>query len=639
MERRIVLVLMIVCSVFTTAFAKNAKDRMVGPVATTGFESVSAASVQRLPGSPLDDEGGTPNSTYAIVGTTWYDYQTNGTNGKQIAVDPTGKVHVAWTNGEQDGSAERHIYYNVWDPELGSFLFNGGVRVDAGSRAGFTNMAAGTNGFGFPAFHEVAISLPHATASIDFLPTSGAFTGFEVPYPAGEPQIIWPHIDMDINGKIHMVATESGGASADYYARGVPQYDGGFGLEIVWEQGFDTPFVDATFITMDVACSRQSEKVAVAWIADPVGDHDSENIWMKVSNDGGETWGNDIPVTNIPPIDTMCVINGGDWITCNADTFRPWVDLSIILDDQDNVHIAYTAQASFYFDETGAANPAGYVYATLWHWGEDREEFSLVNQAYFANDSVALGVNNLMSHRPSLAIDTTTDYLYCSFQQFDQHAYSDAGYPMGEFYMTVSTDNGQTWAVPTNVSNTPGEPNQVTGEDPSERDITTAKYVTNGIIHTMYQHDYAAGSAVAASGPEGPTTLNEMIYMQIPVGDIPTDPRQEIWAFRADSTGFPQIESADERAELPTGFMLHQNYPNPFNPTTHIQFDLAKAGNVSLTVFDVTGRQVATLLDNENLGAGVHTLNFDATGLSSGVYFSRLDIGGTSMTRKMVLLK
>ncbi len=58
--------------------------------------------------------------------------------------------------------------------------------------------------------------------------------------------------------------------------------------------------------------------------------------------------------------------------------------------------------------------------------------------------SVALGVNNLMCHRPSLAIDTTNGYLYCSFQQFDQHAYSDAGYPMGEFYSTVSTDNGQT---------------------------------------------------------------------------------------------------------------------------------------------------------------------------------------------------
>ncbi len=142
---------------------------------------------------------------------------------------------------------QRHIYYNVGS-ELGSFMFNGGVRVDAGSRAGFANIAAATNGFGFPAFHEVAISLSlMQLRQLTFCLPVALLLGLRFPIRRGVPQIIWPHIDMDINGKIHMVATESGGASADYYARGVPQYDGGFGLEIVWEQGFDTPFVDATF--------------------------------------------------------------------------------------------------------------------------------------------------------------------------------------------------------------------------------------------------------------------------------------------------------------------------------------------------------------------------------------------------------
>ncbi len=62
--------------------------------------------------------------------------------------------------------------------------------------------------------------------------------------------------------------------------------------------------------------------------------------------------------------------------------------------------LPYTAQASFYFDETGAASPAGYVYATLWHWGEDREEFSLVNQAYFANDLGGAGCQQLNVSSP-----------------------------------------------------------------------------------------------------------------------------------------------------------------------------------------------------------------------------------------------
>ncbi len=638
MERKWLLLLLILAA--TAVQAKPAKDRVVGPVATNGTETVQTLSAPR-PHNPLDDEGGTANSTYEIVGTTWYDYQTNGTHGKQIALDAFGNIHVAWTNGEQEGSAERHIYYNCWSATADSFLYIGGVRVDAGTRAGFCNMAAGANGFGFPAFHETLGPLPHATASIDFTPCAGAFTGIMVPFPANEPQIIWPRIDMDRNGKIHMVATESGGAAEEYYARGVPQYDGGFGLDIVWEQSFTDPWEPSTFVTIDVACSRVSNRVAVAWIADPTDVPpflDDENIMLKISEDGGETWGPTVPVTNLAPVDTSCFRQGGTYETCVGDTFRPWIDLSVIFDDNDNVHLAFTAQAYYSIDEEGTPGPFGFVYSTLWHWGEDREEFNLINQAFFANDSVALGVNNLMCHRPSLAIDTTTGYLYCSFQQFDQHAYSDAGYPCGEFYMSVSTDNGQTWAVPTNVSNTPGEPNMPTGNDPSERDITTAKYVTDGAIHTLYLHDYACGSAVASSGPEGPPTQNDVVYMRIPVGDIPTTPLQEIWAFRSDSVGFPDFNSVSEHGALPGQFTLHQNYPNPFNPSTTIQFDLSKAGNVELSVFDVTGRTVATLVDG-GLSAGAHTVNFDGANLTSGVYFARLEMGGTSQARKMALIK
>jgi hypothetical protein len=58
-----------------------------------------------------------------------------------------------------------------------------------------------------------------------------------------------------------------------------------------------------------------------------------------------------------------------------------------------------------------------------------------------------------------------------------------------------------------------------------------------------------------------------------------------------------------------------------------------------LKVFDVTGREVRSMLSNENLGAGAHVVNFDASGLSSGVYFYRLDANGISETKKMVLMK
>jgi hypothetical protein len=93
------------------------------------------------------------------------------------------------------------------------------------------------------------------------------------------------------------------------------------------------------------------------------------------------------------------------------------------------------------------------------------------------------------------------------------------------------------------------------------------------------------------------------------------------------------------RALQPGGFALYQNYPNPFNPTTTIQFDLASESVVSLKVFDVLGRQVATLLDKAKMNGGVQMVPFDASHLSSGVYFFRLETPSLSQTRKMVVMK
>jgi hypothetical protein len=84
--------------------------------------------------------------------------------------------------------------------------------------------------------------------------------------------------------------------------------------------------------------------------------------------------------------------------------------------------------------------------------------------------------------------------------------------------------------------------------------------------------------------------------------------------------------------------MLMQNYPNPFNASTTIRFVLPEPQVVKLKVFDLLGRQVQTLID-EYKRAGVHTVIFDASGLSSGVYFCRLQAGEMVETRRMVLLK
>ncbi|MFQ3598265.1 MAG: T9SS type A sorting domain-containing protein [Chloroherpetonaceae bacterium] len=91
-------------------------------------------------------------------------------------------------------------------------------------------------------------------------------------------------------------------------------------------------------------------------------------------------------------------------------------------------------------------------------------------------------------------------------------------------------------------------------------------------------------------------------------------------------------------AGLPKQFVLEQNYPNPFNPTTSVAYQLPTAGNVSLKVFDMLGKEVATLV-NGRQEAGAYTINFNANQLSSGVYFYRLQAGNFVQTRKMMLVK
>ena len=87
-----------------------------------------------------------------------------------------------------------------------------------------------------------------------------------------------------------------------------------------------------------------------------------------------------------------------------------------------------------------------------------------------------------------------------------------------------------------------------------------------------------------------------------------------------------------------SGFSLGQNYPNPFNPETRIEFSIVQSGVASLKVFDLTGREVAVLVDGV-VEAGFHTAAFDARGLSSGIYFYSLEQNGVSLTRKMMLMK
>ena len=95
----------------------------------------------------------------------------------------------------------------------------------------------------------------------------------------------------------------------------------------------------------------------------------------------------------------------------------------------------------------------------------------------------------------------------------------------------------------------------------------------------------------------------------------------------------------DEFVEfLPTEYSLTQNYPNPFNPMTTISFSLPAAGNVTLTVYNIRGQVISTLVDR-TLSAGEYHVDWDASEYASGIYFYRLQTTEFTETKKMILLK
>lgn len=97
-------------------------------------------------------------------------------------------------------------------------------------------------------------------------------------------------------------------------------------------------------------------------------------------------------------------------------------------------------------------------------------------------------------------------------------------------------------------------------------------------------------------------------------------------------------EIGNNTSELPTEFKLYENYPNPFNPTTSIKYDIAKNSFVKLTVYNITGKEVSRLV-NDNLQAGRYEANWNGSNFSSGIYFAKIEAGDYKHIIKMVMVK
>ncbi|MDP2363998.1 MAG: T9SS type A sorting domain-containing protein, partial [Ignavibacteria bacterium] len=158
--------------------------------------------------------------------------------------------------------------------------------------------------------------------------------------------------------------------------------------------------------------------------------------------------------------------------------------------------------------------------------------------------------------------------------------------------------------------------------DPIEIPDNLKNYFGGLMVRTDTRQDYfisrtkqiVAVAGNRASQPYGPDTL---FY-----GDIKLEP----------------LTSVNNTFEIPNNYSLSQNYPNPFNPTTNISFSVPEQSYVELKIYNILGIEVANIISKE-LPAGNYSENFDASTLSSGIYFYKLNAGKFSITKKMTLIK
>lgn len=197
----------------------------------------------------------------------------------------------------------------------------------------------------------------------------------------------------------------------------------------------------------------------------------------------------------------------------------------------------------------------------------------------------------------------------------------NAGFTNGHIFKT--TNGGNNWVV--KLSNFPGSMNM-----PYYHDANTITVVGNyGVILRSYD----GGTSWTIQGNQSNEYLHDVDFSNPSIG-IAVGKNGTI--VKTTSGGLVNVSL--QSTLTPESFSLKQNFPNPFNPSTQINFDIKNATFASLKVFDMNGREVKTLV-NENLAAGSYQINLNASDLNSGVYFYTLKTNEYTETKKMMLIK
>ncbi len=296
------------------------------------------------------------------------------------------------------------------------------------------------------------------------------------------------------------------------------------------------------------------------------------------------------------------------------------------------IYSLITSARGFSLETFGGGDASFYLLETNNNWNGGTNDLSgaVYDIAYSPqmNKYIAACDGGVFSSATDYIAWTKIDYNRCRAITIGKNGEIFIGLSGGN--IKRSTDNGATWEDAGWIS---GHINAlITDNDGSiyaAHDWGISKSTNNG----TNWGDFISGVGVTGAG-------KETLCLGLAGGGIMYAGTLGLGLFKSIN---PVSEVNSEIENIPTEFSLSQNYPNPFNPSTIIKYSVPKIINnqssiINLKIYDILGNEIATLV-NEQMAPGNYNISFDASGLSSGIYFYKLTDGKNYLTKKMILLK
>lgn len=316
----------------------------------------------------------------------------------------------------------------------------------------------------------------------------------------------------------------------------------------------------------------------------------NEEIYYKNSTDAGTTWGTDTRLTNSAAVSQFPVI-----VSSGASLHIAWSDnrdgnYEIYYKHSSDGGVNWTADTRLTFNSAISWFPAISVTGSAVHlaWYDQRDVNEEIYYKRSTDDGanwgadVRLTSNSMNSDHPSISASGTGVHI----------VYENNQNTNIQIYYKRSTDGGNTWETPVRMINTvysSGRPSIA---------------VSGQVVHSIW-YDSRNGS-------------EEIYYKRNPLGN--------------------PLGITNTGSDIPKDFSVSQNYPNPFNPVSTINYQLSRAGNVTIKLYDQLGKEAGTLFEGSQQ-AGSYKVTVDGANLASGIYYCRINTEDNSKVIKMSLIK